>query len=755
MDISRVFTSKSESVANFFQQPGIGYYIPMYQREYSWDSENINQLIEDICNGVADMVDGSNTPIHFMGTLILVTESNPVQNIRPIDNRALPPRIDNVIDGQQRISTIALLGCQLYQKLYESKQNLPTDAEFSDLAEVIDTYLKTLQELFSVNLQRGNPERKPIIIRASVDQWTYNGEDDNYKSEIAFYIAKFIRSIQSGTSFPRQSNNSLVAKNIKTINSLLKEVENAHESSEPIFPTASKILATFTQTDLWTYERPELMRKLQGKSTLTCSKAKKIFALVQLFGFCHYLLQRCCFTVIHPISDVRAFDMFQSLNATGTPLTAFETFKPLVVNYVESTGNSYKGSNSETYLNSVEQLFNSSKSAVAKNKLTDQFLTLFSLTNDGLKLSKRFSAQRRWLNSLYEKYEKASDREEFISRMGKLAVYWREVISFEPNSSLVIPRINRINNLNNSEKNLVTLCTLFLQKANHTMANTVLSRFYSQILDNVEKSDIEFFKVCKMIVAFFVLWRSAYTNAGLDDMYRKLLREYLGWEKGNQYLSSQFLATHLKQVLETKSIGTKSEWVERAKGYLRYDQASVVCRFALFIVSEDTIPDPEAPGLMKIGTRGSTPTYLTPQKWISDELKSVEHIAPQNPEYRSSWDDNLYQNDVFQQIGNLTLLPTEINSSLSNKGWREKYIYYQHISETDPEKLNRLASEAQSEGINLNNETIELLKGTSTKHHIMPIIQIGISGKWDKDLVERRSERICEILWDRLYSWLS
>jgi uncharacterized protein with ParB-like and HNH nuclease domain len=73
MDISRVFTNKSESVFDFFQQPGIGYYIPFYQREYSWDAEKIDQLREDICSGVKDIVDGVSNPIHFMGTLIFVT----------------------------------------------------------------------------------------------------------------------------------------------------------------------------------------------------------------------------------------------------------------------------------------------------------------------------------------------------------------------------------------------------------------------------------------------------------------------------------------------------------------------------------------------------------------------------------------------------------------------------------------------------------------------------------------------------------
>jgi hypothetical protein len=152
MDISRVFTNRSESVADFFQRSGIGYYIPLYQREYSWDTENIDQLMEDVCSGVHDVIDGTRDPIHFMGTLILVTETNPVVNIKPLDQRALPERIDNVIDGQQRISTITLLACQLYQRICQLRQELPEANDFDGLREAAGTYLSTLFET-TINLK--------------------------------------------------------------------------------------------------------------------------------------------------------------------------------------------------------------------------------------------------------------------------------------------------------------------------------------------------------------------------------------------------------------------------------------------------------------------------------------------------------------------------------------------------------------------------------------------------------------------------
>jgi uncharacterized protein with ParB-like and HNH nuclease domain len=51
--IEQAFLTEGKNVYNFFQRPGIGYYIPLYQREYSWDKENIEQLLDDIGKRIA------------------------------------------------------------------------------------------------------------------------------------------------------------------------------------------------------------------------------------------------------------------------------------------------------------------------------------------------------------------------------------------------------------------------------------------------------------------------------------------------------------------------------------------------------------------------------------------------------------------------------------------------------------------------------------------------------------------------------
>jgi hypothetical protein len=750
IDISKVFGTSSEPVSGFFLKPGIGYYIPLYQREYSWDQENIDQLMEDICHGVETLV-SDDEAIRFMGTIILVTEHNVAENIQPQDSRALPSRIDNVIDGQQRISTIALLASLLYQTLARYRNNLPKEGVFDSLREQIDDLNETLIELFSFDLKRGTPRRKPVIIRGSIDAWTLDkNESSNYISDVSSYLASVIRSINDDSSFPAIPSGTLVGQNLKRMTKWLNDVEHAWDPSKDTFPSAWEILANIDQKHIWSYSRPELVSIVNDRNDPMTKTEKRVCSLVQLFAFSHFLLHRCCFTLIEPTSENWAFDMFQSLNASGTPLTAVETFKPLVVNTVNSLSDSFKGSNSETYFKAVDNLLGSQRSAAQKTKLTKEYLTTFALTHDGSKLSSQFSTQRKWLTDKYGKSEKLLEKEDFVRNMYHLANYWNRVIWYDPSSSSVI---NGIESADDNEKKLASLCVSYIKDSGHDMAHTILSRFYSLIERGKQNSIPDFISACKALAAFFTIWRSAYSNTGLDDTYRQLLKETFSWKQGNCNIDAATLKKELVRELTKKGVWNKAEWKNRASQNLRYDSAKMVCKFTLFVVAHDTIIDPDFPGLMKVGTDGSYP-YLDPVKWSSPDFRTIEHIAPRKAVQESDWDKSLYENDEFEKVGNLTLLPIEINASAGNKCWLEKLIYYKHLAENDPDNLAKLEKEAFDNGITLSSDTIGLLIKTSHKHHIRPIVELGSQRPWDREIVDQRSDRICDILWDRISCWL-
>ncbi|MDJ1182808.1 DUF262 domain-containing protein [Roseofilum casamattae] len=771
-DIAKAFDNSSESVSDFFQRPGVGFYIPLYQRDYSWSKENIDQLMQDICDGVHLLVNSDkndNSSICFLGTIILLLEKDTINNIKPQDYRALPEKIYNVIDGQQRISTLALLACRVYEKLFYYQSKFPKDSTYDGLKEAVNRYKSILLELFSVDLKRGIPEKKPIIIRGQVDSWTFDGLDNNYQSGIAHYLSLFIRKVvesENSRKFPILLQKSLVRidknlkANLRAINSWLNKVETSHQqdSGNDDFPAAWYILDKMPQKYLWSYDRPEIVEMLNncrdGRDEMT--KAQSIVcSTVQLLALSYYLLERCCFTLIKPKSEDWAFDMFQSLNATGTPLTALETFKPLVVNFVSSDGTKFEESVSGKHFAAIDLLFSDLNSASAKNKLTNDYLNLLGLTYDGGKQpSRQFSSQRRWLTEKYKECVSLAQKENFTHRMAHIATYWNDIVKDKDPTNA---RIFEQREYQEKRKEAV-FCILYLQDASHKMANTVLSRFYSLYLRNQHDNNaaFDFMDACKVVAAFFTLWRSALPNTGLDQEYRKLLQDQISWQQGDSNLSVPSLKQSFKNVLENKQIAKKEDWKRKAIDYLRFDNSSKsVCKFALTIASNDTIPDPDNIGLMKIGRSGSSLHYLDGEQWKSRDLKTIEHIAPQNPD-NDSWDRALYtNNEDYQQIGNLTLLPTDINSSAGNKIWVEKWIYYSHLAETDPQKLDKLKNTAQENGVNLDRSTIKLLKEASYAHHIKSIVQVGPTGTWDKALVERRTERICDILWECMNQWLT
>ena len=667
---------------------------------------------------------------------------------------------------------MALLACCLYKKIHGMNQKLSDKGSDDEITlrdkEVPKKYLERLENIFSLELGRGNPERKPRIIRGSVDQWTLEGEDDdNYKSDVSRFLARFIRIVYEYEQAPSKtsiklpsSEKSKVKKNVAEINRWLGKVEKAHEGESIDFLPASDILSIIGESNIWSYERKDLSNLIlhPSEEEKNTKRRNSLCSLVQLLGFTHYFLQRCCFTTIVPESEDWAFDMFQSLNATGTPLTSLETFKPEVVSSVGGD-RVFKNSNSAGYFSNIEELFRKDDSASKKTRLTNDFLTLFGTSVDGKKKPERqFSRQRRWLSKQYKnEYSESDGKEEFIRRMSDTALYWKDMNQLpESMDTGVFSRLATVDSILKEE---ALLSIQYLQDANHKMASAILVRFYSKVVrDPSSASANTFLKSCKKIAAFFTIWRSALPNTGLDDAYREMLKEKFSWEKGNVFLNVNELTDSLVQILQEKGLSDYDTWLSRAKESLRYDDRRTVCRFALLVTSHETISDPLSAGLMKIGKKQSTPNMLTLESWRSDGLKTIEHVAPQNPTAKSAvwvWDRGLYsETDDFHKVGNLVLLPTGINTSASNKGWKEKFLYYSHLAEKDMDEKARLAELAKDNEVKLAASTVGLLEKAAYSHYIEPIIELGITANWNKDFVDQRTVRICEILWERMREWL-
>lgn len=759
-DVHNEFTLTAWPLKGFFGRGQTGFYVPLYQRPYSWDENNVEQLMDDLVTGIETMLTDENS-IAFLGTVILCQEQNK-KNIEPVDPSSLPSVIFNVVDGQQRISTIALFATRLYRSTKKFLNQIETNEELAEAVDILEGQLETLKTFFSFSLtsKKAKPREKPVIVRGNLDKWTLDGQDNCYSAPVSNYLAQFISSLDSG-GIDIPDKRTAFGKNLKVMDKYIDAVLDAHDEKDieqriP-YPDAKKILAHISEDLLWDYDRKGLSDKVKSLpySDQTCNK---LATTVQLSAIFHYLFDRASLSEIQTHSDDWAFDIFQSLNATGTPLTAIETLKPLVVNTVNSYGK-YNGSKSADYFNQVDKLFENMDTVEKKVKLTKEFLNVFSLVYRGKPLSSHFSTQRKWLNKSYSDLQGNNEKEEFVHKLTDLASYWRNVKGFDHTT---LACFHGLAGLTPDEKQTVILCVKYLDQAGHRMADTLLSRFYALIERGNSGADRAFLDVAKLLCAFFTLWRSVGSNAGLDEVYRRLLNSEddsapdFSWNAIVTSADTSKLKKYLYKSLRTENkVISKEDWLERASVNLKYDSARAVCKFALLVSSHDTIPDSNNPGLMKKGHKGVA-VYFDYVHWSSSDLKTIEHVAPQS-DGNSGWDKEIYREQLEHSVGNLTLLPTSINSSVGNRSWEEKEIYFRHLAKKDEVELLRIRDEAANKGIVLSAETLELLTGATYANHVAPIVALSSSvgePKWDRNLIENRARRICDLLWDHVEPWL-
>ncbi len=89
--------AKQSTVNGFFALPGTIFSIPVYQRNYTWEEENCEKLLQDIINI------SQNKKTHFMGSITYI--------LHLIDDEKSLRKLQEfvIIDGQQRVTTTMLL----------------------------------------------------------------------------------------------------------------------------------------------------------------------------------------------------------------------------------------------------------------------------------------------------------------------------------------------------------------------------------------------------------------------------------------------------------------------------------------------------------------------------------------------------------------------------------------------------------------------------------------------------------------------
>lgn len=170
------------------------YQVPKYQRAYSWKLKDWEALYDDL---------EENEPGHFIGSIICIN-----------DHRAHVPGSDiafELIDGQQRLSTLSLLLCAIHCKLDDVLGDLEAEIDEEDLEElkakkrsISKQLVKFKKKKPSNNLGIKDGKRYAVF---RVQPSTQNFNLDDYK-----YILYYAGVLSDEPGKPSYHGNRLMAK---------------------------------------------------------------------------------------------------------------------------------------------------------------------------------------------------------------------------------------------------------------------------------------------------------------------------------------------------------------------------------------------------------------------------------------------------------------------------------------------------------------------------------------------------------------
>ncbi len=431
-DIGKIFTAEPRSLADFLSTNDQGCFIPSYQRAYSWDVKDVGRLFEDAIDGLRRLVDHPNA-LRFLGTIIAVDEKGVVPVDEPMDTE-LPNVVMTIIDGQQRLCTLLAVNIILHDLILRQRATIQTESDSERLLQIIDDYLFDLQKTFrfegrpSASLWRNYPR----VIRAYEDQWARHQSNARYESPVAKLIWNYIEHREADpsggqefcfgsdapSSNPEPGQPSLEAV-IAYIRTAASQIADGYFDDQVEFPTVEQLISGPVQAEgFWADRFP-----VQALAYINAHPDATSPAL-RLMAFGRYLNTRMAVTVVTTSSEDYAFDMFEALNTTGQPLTAFETFRPKVVEY-EGLSN-YRGSTSKPHMRKIEEYLDRFIKADERQRATTSLLIPFALLDTGYRLEGHLSAQRRYLRDQYGQLgTDASRRHAFTGALATTADFLR------------------------------------------------------------------------------------------------------------------------------------------------------------------------------------------------------------------------------------------------------------------------------------------------------------------------------------------
>lgn len=433
---------KLRSTARLFDDNEVGYYVPAYQRQLSWNQGNIDRFFQDIVLGI-DAMTGSGNQEHetlgagtFMGTIVCLEEGSPYSSVVHKIEDDLPKTVYVLIDGQQRVTISLLTSIVLHSHIQRSMSTLKDSNWFEQIDLGVEqdkrNNISSANNKFVVQLNRtvdallkmlsckdrsGDLEYYPRLIRGN-DKWSTTRSECVYESSLSAILSNYIDNHSDKMSLseyiPENGPDANKISEIVTgIQSRLELELDSTENNFNITQSATVQQALFGR--IGTLEILKCLRQhirnydeLDDQDTVNdLGTLLPIYEeLASAVSFASYFLDRVMYVRMNTVSQSYAFNIFDALNSTGDPLTALEIFLPEVQRYFKATD--YDSSTHKLMLDELGEYYNLKLSQEQQMLQTKELITYFALAETGKKLSNSLGEQRAYM---LKHYSQSKDEE--------------------------------------------------------------------------------------------------------------------------------------------------------------------------------------------------------------------------------------------------------------------------------------------------------------------------------------------------------
>ena len=804
------YKSEIKSCSKLFDPPMEKrlFYVPEYQRAFTWkvdekDLGQIHRLLEDIAARISETAekdDDKNIEVTFLGSIILTSNKSDSLKGNFKDSAQRPTYVWHVIDGQQRMTSLLLILAAIYQLISDDRtvltERLSTESVIRDHRDIDKAILpsasKEIKEISKETMGRINKilkfgDNAPRIFRLN-DKIASQIKEGEFKSRIADFLTKFFQMVDEKKPGFSLGQEPELVETYHDIKKLLKrdflkeedlEIDENDEGINQIeFLNNKEILKSRPLLGLiGISEEKDESNWVDDLLNSRENAGAQIKRLAIVCIIAEYILNYVQMAEVNTATEEEAIEVFEAMNTTGDPLTSIETFKPRVIS---DLGSDYKDKDGDKCFQQIQahlDTYSRDEEAKAIAKIVNTFN--YCLNGRRMGDPKSFRHQRRSLRRTYEKID-STDIEKKLKYLNLLTrvsnIYetekdWKEKDKKLSKDTGESPE-TKVSSLQKLDLNKDAALSLRVCSQNFPISMAIpallLDAWNSE--DNADFKKTDFTKGMKALLGFWGLYRGQFggTN-GIDQQIRKLLKENLSfWMDEDNKIRKQDvdeLCDHLQQILVDVSPNKKldkTQWVKGAKNIPIYEKNKDVARL-LLLASHHNKKASRVQGKLEDVSSGRK--SLTLEAWCLPNQYTVEHIAPQNPS-NGTWADDLYEaNGTIHRLGNLILLPKEINSSLSNKSWKTKQAAYKYINAETKEEKNPpsrvLRKELGNDGLRKFVQLVEHLEDDSNKRDLggtqvwklcaKPVAKITT---FNLKKINTRSQDLSGHAYDKLKKWL-